>query len=85
MTAGNEATGTPDPLFNLVSILYHALEGAATYEQYEQDARKSGDNELADFFQQAQQGSQQLADRAKYLLGSRLSGPAAGFHNVGPS
>jgi hypothetical protein len=86
MTSGNESTGAPDPLFDLVSVLYHALEGAATYAQYEQDARQRNDQELADFFRSAQVQSQQLADQAKSILSDRLaSGGAAGFRNTGPS
>jgi hypothetical protein len=35
MSEGSQqTTGTQDTSFNLVSVLYHALEGASTYEQY---------------------------------------------------
>ena len=62
-------TGTDDKMYNLVSVLYHALEGASTYQQYAGDA--SGDSELADFFREAQQ-QQQLAERAKEVLKQQL-------------
>ncbi len=65
-------TGTSDKNYNLVSVLYHALEGAATYQQYVSDAEGAGDTELADFFREVQQQHQQLADRAKGLLKQRL-------------
>ena len=64
--------GTSDKNYNLVSVLYHALEGAATYQQYVSDAEGAGDTELADFFQEIQQHHQQLAERAKGLLKQRL-------------
>jgi rubrerythrin len=66
--AGN--TGTSNPTYNLVSVLYHALQGAENYEKYATDA--GGDQELADFFREVQQQEQQRADRAKALLGKRL-------------
>lgn len=65
-------TGTSDKTYNLVSVLYHALEGAATHQQYVSDAEGAGDNELADFFREIQQHHQQLAERAKGLLKQRL-------------
>jgi len=65
-------TGTSDKTYNLVSVLYHALEGAATYQQYVSDAEGSGDTELAEFFREVQQHHQQLGDRAKELLKQRL-------------
>ena len=69
-SSGN--TGTQDTDYNVVSILYHALQGAETYNQYIQDAQQSGDQELAQFFQQVQQENKQRADRAKQLLARRL-------------
>jgi rubrerythrin len=63
-------TGTKDSTYNLVSVLYHALQGAETYQQYASDA--GGDQDLADFFREVQQQEQQRADRAKALLGKRL-------------
>ena len=51
MTASTDrGTGTSNETYNLVSILYHALEGATTYEKYIQDAQNAGDDELAQFF-----------------------------------
>jgi hypothetical protein len=66
--AGN--TGTSTPTYNLVSVLYHALQGAENYEKYANDA--GTDQELASFFREVQQQEQQRADRAKALLGKRL-------------
>ena len=40
-----ETTGTRDVTYNLISVVYHALQGAETYQIYEQDAKQSGDRE----------------------------------------
>ena len=63
-------TGTSNPTYNLVSVLYHALQGAELYAQYASDV--GGDQELASFFREVQQQEQQRADRAKQLLATRL-------------
>jgi hypothetical protein len=68
-------TNTLDPHYDLVSILYHALEGAQTCAQYVADANRIGDQELAQFFTQAQQNQVACAEKAKQLLSRRL-GPA---------
>jgi rubrerythrin len=70
-SAGN--TGTRDETYDLVSILYHALQGAETYDQYVRDAEQRGDTDLARFFQDAKAEDQRRAERAKQLLSSRLS------------
>jgi rubrerythrin len=59
--------------YDLVSVLYHALEGAQTYEVYVKDAQQAGDQELTQFFQQAQQQSLAMANQAQKLLSSRVS------------
>lgn len=64
-------TGTRDVTYNLVSILYHALQGAETYEQYIRDAEGS-DQDLAQFFREVQEENRRRADRAKQLLSQRL-------------
>ncbi len=63
-------TGTKDATYNLVSVLYHALQGAETCAQYASDA--GSDQDLASFFREVQQQEQQRADRAKQLLAQRL-------------
>ncbi len=69
---GQQTTGTRDTSFNLVSVLYHALEGASTYEQYVRDAEQAGDQELAAFFREVITSSRQVAEQAKQLLKQRL-------------
>ena len=63
-------TGTSNPTYNLVSVLYHALQGAENYEKYASDA--GSDQDLANFFKEIQQQEKQRADRAKQLLATRL-------------
>ncbi len=65
-------TGTKDKSYNLISILYHALQGAETYSQYIADAEQAGDNELSQFFRDVQEQEKQRAERAKKLLAQRI-------------
>lgn len=72
MATTTQGTGTRDTTYNLISAVYHALQGAETYQTYQQDAESDGDREIASFFREAQQQNEQLANRAKDLLGQRL-------------
>ena len=65
-------TGTPDPVYDLISVAYHALQGAETYEQYALDAQGQGDQELIDFFNKTQQQCRQCANEAQRFLVGRL-------------
>ncbi len=65
-------TGTQDVTYNLVSILYHSLQGAETYDQYIRDAEQGGDQELAQFFRDVKRENEQRAQRAKQILHRRL-------------
>jgi hypothetical protein len=67
-----QKTGIPNPAYDLVSVLYHALQGAETDDRYIADAEERGDGELAEFFRDAQARNSEIADRAKRLLRSRL-------------
>ena len=64
-----QQTGTRNEAFDLVSVLYHALEGAQACSKYCQDAQQIGNRDLEQFFQQCQQEEIQRADRAKQMLG----------------
>lgn len=70
--AGKQSTGTPDPTYNLVSVMYHALEGASTVDQYIADAKQAGDKELASYLNRVKQSYKRLADGARPLLAARL-------------
>lgn len=68
MPEGRETTGTRDSTYDVVSILYHALQGAETYDRYCADAIDSSDYELAKFFREVQEEERRRADRAKAML-----------------
>jgi rubrerythrin len=70
---GERMTGTQDVHYNLISVLYHTLQGAETSMQYMADAEESGDEELTRFFREVQDENRQRAERAKELLGRRLT------------
>ena len=62
---------TEDHVYGLVSVLYHALQGAETYEKYVDDAERVGDDELVRFFEQCRDQESERASRAKQLLVER--------------
>jgi rubrerythrin len=66
-------TGTRDVTYNLVSVIYHALQGAENYSVYARDAEQAGDRETALFFQEAHEQERRRADQAKELLGKHLN------------
>ena len=70
--AGEQATGTKDENYDLISVLYHCLQGSSGVEQYIQDAQEAGEQELVAFFRDYQEAQRDLAERAKNLLGARL-------------
>ena len=65
-------TGTRDEIYDVVSVLYHALQGGETCIQYLQDAQESGDQKLVQFFQEVQECHRHLATRAKEVLAQCL-------------
>lgn len=70
---GKSVTGVSDDVYNLVSILYHDLQGSENYARYAEDAERSGDAELVDFFREMQHEDAQLAQRIIGLLRDRLN------------
>ena len=68
---GERATGTPNTIYDLSSVLFHALEGGASYDTYIEDAEREGDQELADFFIQVRDEDSMRADEAQRLLAER--------------
>jgi hypothetical protein len=67
-------TGTRDITYNLISVVYHALQGAETTALYIADAEQEGNQELASFFREAKEEYERRADRAKQLLTAHLTG-----------
>ena len=68
----SQQAGTQDVTYNLVSVIYHALQGAETCDIYTRDAEKEGDQELARFFKEVKEQNQQTAEKAKSHLGKHL-------------
>lgn len=68
--SGQAQTGTRDETYDIIAILYHALQGAENCQRYKQDS--SSDEELSGFFEECMNQQRQMADRGKQLLQSRL-------------
>lgn len=62
----------PDPLYDLVGTLYHALKQAAAAERHASDADQGRDVELAALFRDVREQSLDLASRCKTLLARRM-------------
>jgi hypothetical protein len=67
-----QKTGTPNPVYDIVSVMYHALQGAETYDRYIADAEQRGDDELVAFFRDVQARNREVAQKAKELVRNRL-------------
>lgn len=63
---------TKDEHYDLVSVLYHALQGGEICSTYLHDAEQAGDQELSQFFREAQEHYRTMATRAKQLLKKKL-------------
>jgi hypothetical protein len=69
--SGERATGTPNTIYDLSSVLFHALEGGASYDTYIDDAEREGDEELAEFFRRVRDEDCKRADEAQRRLAER--------------
>jgi hypothetical protein len=67
-----QATGTRDKDYNIIWFVESCLSNALRMENYTQDAERTGDTELAEFFRRAQAASRKGADEGKQLLKKRL-------------
>jgi hypothetical protein len=65
-------TGERDEHYDVISVLYHALQGAETIQQYIADAREADDEELSSFFEETAAEYAARAAQAKQLLAARL-------------
>src|SRR3954451_4757799 len=92
--SGERATGTPNTIYNLSSVLFHSLEGGASYDTYVEDAEREGDEALTEFFRRVREEDRDRAAQARLLLAeraptpSRPEGPTAdvssGSEQIGP-
>jgi hypothetical protein len=69
-----EVTGTKDKDYNIIWFTEQCLNNVLRLEGYVQDAERDGDDELAQFFRQAQGASKRGAEQGKALLSKRLGG-----------
>ena len=71
----SQQTGTRNDTYDIISVLYHALQGAENCQTYMSDAQ---DGPVRDFFQQALQAQRQLADQGKQVLQQLLQQDTGG-------
>jgi hypothetical protein len=69
--SGERATGSPNTIYDLSSVLFHALQGGASYDTYIEDAEREGDEELAEFFRRVREEDKDRAAEAQLLLADR--------------
>lgn len=69
-----EGAETEDQVYGLVSVLYHALQGAQACDQYIADAELAGDDDLASFFMDCRDEQKERAAVAKQLLVQHAEG-----------
>jgi hypothetical protein len=68
------ATSERDDTYGLISVIYHSLQGAETCAMYEEDARRSKDEELVSFFEECRAELNARAMRGRRLLAARIEG-----------
>jgi len=61
----SQQTGTRNETYDLISVLYHALQGAENCQTYAQDSK---DDKAREFFKHALQVQRELADKGKQVL-----------------
>ena len=59
---------TMDKDYDLISVLYHALQAAETCAKYAEDAQKDGSPQVSDFMRNVQEQNRRIAQQAKELL-----------------
>src|SRR5579884_4375706 len=72
---GQQQTGTRNETYDVISVLYHALQGAENCQTY---LRDSQDGQIRDFLQKALQSQRQLADEGKQALQQYLGKDTGG-------
>ena len=60
-----QQTTTSNVYYDLVSVLYHALQSAQTSAAYIQDAEQAGQQQVVMFFRQLQQDANSQAEQAR--------------------
>ena len=73
-TETGHVTGTRDKDYDIIRFVEKCLDNTLRLETYIEDAERTGDSELADFFRRAQRESRKGAEQGKELLRRRLAG-----------
>lgn len=73
LTEAGVVTGTADKDYNLLWFTETCLSNALRFETYIEDARRAGDEQLAELFIQAQQQAIKGAEAGKSLLRERVA------------
>ena len=61
-----------DKDYDLISVVYHAAQGAEICRQYASDAESEGDRDAAQYFQDVREQNIRLVDKGKDLLKARV-------------
>jgi hypothetical protein len=61
-----------DEHYDLISVLYHALQGDETVGKYIQDAESADDQDLAEHFRDIQERYREIAQQTKEILREKL-------------
>jgi rubrerythrin len=69
----NPTTPMKDPDYDVVLLLQQALEDCYRYQCFAEDARKAGDQELVDLFEELAESDREISERVKKILAKRLS------------
>jgi hypothetical protein len=69
----SDQQATTDTTYNLISVIYHALQSVDTFHTYLRDAEETGDTELTGLLSGAIEQQRDLAAKAKELVAQRLS------------
>jgi len=72
-TETGQVTGTKDKDYNLIWFTEQCLSNTLRLETYIQDAERTGDRELAEFFRRAQGESRKGAEQSKQMLARRMA------------
>ena len=76
-TGGQGSTGVQDNTYNVISVVYHTLQGADTIQKYMQDARGS-DQQVEQFLAEAAEQYKRLAQRGRECLAQMLQAQGQG-------
>ena len=76
---GQAETGTRDETYDVIAVVYHALQGAENCEIYAEDTE---DDDLRGFFEESQKSQQQLAERGKQMLQKLLQKEGGGQNSA---